>query len=207
VLTPLASFGTKPGTIGMSSGGVDDRKLEALLERFGGLLSATIRRACPRDLGIDTQDIEQEARVRLWRALGRATDAELGASYVKRVAATATIDAIRAALARRDRRTVDFAGTDEESPAAQGIAEPVTASSPEDERRRRETEAQIAAGLDALSPDRRRAVKLHLYGLTSPEIGRATGWTETKARTLISRGLAELRQILSEKGLNADAGS
>lgn len=187
----------------------DDPKLASLLERFGGLLSATIRRAVPSDLGIDTQDVEQDARIRLWRALGRATEAELGASYVKRVAATAAIDAIRAALARRDRRSLDehAPGSDGEEGATKAEETAATGPSPEEAARRRELGSTIVAAIGELGGDRRRAVRLHLYGLSSPEIGRLTGWSETKTRTLISRGLAELRGRLSEKGVDAHAGS
>jgi RNA polymerase sigma-70 factor (ECF subfamily) len=184
----------------------DERRLEDLLARFGGLLRATIRRICPPDLGIDTQDIEQEARVRLWKALGRATESEIVASYVQKVAATSTIDAIRAALARRDRKPL----ADLESDADDGGAATEIDSkeaTPEDLARRREVGAAIEAAVAALSPRRRRAVRLHLYGLSSPEVARLTGWSETKIRSLVSRGLAEVRRELGRKGVDVRAGN
>ena len=184
----------------------DERRLEDLLARFGGLLKATIRRLLPLDLGIDTQDIEQEARIRLWKALGRATNSDLAASYVQKVAATSAIDAIRAALARRDRKAL----ADLESDAEEGGTEVAIGSggaTPEDLASRREVGEAIAGAVAALSPRRRRAVRLHLFGLSSPEIARLTGWSETKIRSLISRGLAEVRAELAGKGVDVHAGN
>lgn len=190
----------------MHSNSLEDRRLESLLSRFGGLLQATIRRVCPRDLGIDTQDIEQDARVRLWRALSRATNADLAASYVQKVAATAAIDAIRAALARRDRKALaDLGSPNDDSDPSEEIDS--GEASPEDLARRREVGEAIESSIAELPQARRRAVRLHLLGLSSPEISRLTGWSGTKTRSLISRGLAELRRKLSEKGVDAHAGS
>lgn len=187
-----------------------DRRLQDLLTRFGGLLGATIRRMLPRDLGIDTQDIEQEARIRLWKALGRATEGELAPSYVQKVAATATIDAIRGALARRDRKAIEDLGGERDGgegmSGAAGVELESVAASPEDLARRRDVGAAIESSLSELGAPRRRAVRLHLFGLSAPEIARLTGWSATKTRTLISRGLADLRTKLNEKGVRADDG-
>ena len=201
--SPLSEPETGPSG---SRASADERRLEDLLARFGGLVQATIRRLCPSDLGIDTQDIEQEARIRLWKALGRATNSDLAASYVQKVAATSAIDAIRAVLARRDRKAL----ADLESDAEDGGAEETIGSgqaTPEDLAARREVGAAIAGSVAALSPRRRRAVRLHLFGLSSPEIARLTGWSETKIRSLISRGLAEVRKDLGRKGVNVHAGN
>ncbi len=185
---------------------VDERRLEDLLTRYSGLLTATIRRVCPRDLGIDTQDIEQEARVRLWRALSRATDADPAASYIQKVAATSAIDAIRAALARRDRTALaDLGNGGEESDDSAEMA--TGEASPEDRMRRKQLAEAIEASVAELSAARCRAVRLHLWGLSSPEISLLTGWSGTKTRSLISRGLAEVRNSLRKKGVDAHVGS
>lgn len=200
-----------------------DRRLEELLERYGRLLSATLRRVCPRDLGIDTQDLEQEARVRLWRTLSRtgtgdrsadATESTPNPSYIYKVATSVAIDAIRAATARRDRLALPGGGGSsagsgaDDAPGleAREPAEP-PGRSPEDRARRRQVASAIEAGLAQLPAARQRAVRLHLWGLSSPEISRRTGWSETKTRSLISRGLAELRRRLTERGVDRDAGS
>jgi RNA polymerase sigma-70 factor (ECF subfamily) len=42
---------------------------------------------------------------------------------------------------------------------------------------------------------------MYLAGYNSTEIGALMGWTEAKARNLLYRGLAELRERLAEVGL------
>jgi hypothetical protein len=43
--------------------------LNAILEKYGAFLRQTITSICPKDLGIQFDDIEREARLRLWRAI------------------------------------------------------------------------------------------------------------------------------------------
>ena len=190
----------------MSHAPPDHRRLEEALARFGRLLEATVRRTCPRDLGIDTADVLQDARMRLWRFLERATASELSASYVYRVAASAAIDATRSVVARREDRMAILAGGGGDS--EEGALDPPAdvRQSPELLARGREVARAIESALGELSPPRERAVRLHLIGLSSPEISRLTGWSETKTRSLISRGLRDLRARLNERGIEHDVG-
>lgn len=82
-----------------------------------------------------------------------------------------------------------------------------TRQSPEEQARRRELATAIDAALDELPAARQRAVRLHLLGLGSPEIADLTGWSRTKSRSLISRGLRDLRSALASRGIDQDAGS
>src|SRR6185369_11886976 len=70
----------------------EDARLEALLAEYGRRLRALLLRLCPPDLRKDLDDIEQEARVRLWRALSRERNVIDVASYLRRVATSVTID-------------------------------------------------------------------------------------------------------------------
>ena len=85
-----------------------DARLERLLERHAALLRTLIAQHCPRDLGIQLSDIEQEARVRLWKALQREKELNDPASYIYRIAVSATIDAVRRVLARREDQIAEF---------------------------------------------------------------------------------------------------
>jgi DNA-directed RNA polymerase specialized sigma24 family protein len=60
---------------------------------------------------------------------------------------------------------------------------------------------QINLALAQLPENRRRAVGLHLQGLTTAEIGALLGWSEPKARNLVHRGLKDLRQSLRASGI------
>ena len=72
----------------MASKSVEER-LEALLREHGAWLRRTVEQTCPRDLAIQPEEVEQEVRLRLWRALGRESELRHPASYLRRVVTTA----------------------------------------------------------------------------------------------------------------------
>jgi RNA polymerase sigma-70 factor (ECF subfamily) len=175
----------------------DRGRLEYLLERYAGLLRSAIHRYCPRDLGISAADVEQEARVRLWRALQRETELGDPASYVYRVAVTATIDAVRRARTRREDQLRE--GPDEDD-AEQPFPDDAR-NQPDAQLERRELMARVGAALSTLSDDRRRAVELHLQGLTLAEIAELLSWSEARTRNLVYRGMDDLRGALRREGI------
>jgi RNA polymerase sigma-70 factor (ECF subfamily) len=173
-----------------------DARLEALVRDYGQLLRQIIRKFVPPGSGVDPDEIEQEVRIRLWRALERETDLRHAASYIYRVAATATIDAIRRIRARREEqlpRPED--GQHEATPDSEGRFPDQTAI-------QHELMAAVRASLRELSTDRRRAVSLHLQGFTNLETAELLGWSEPKARNLIYRGLRDLRAALRRRGID-----
>jgi RNA polymerase sigma-70 factor (ECF subfamily) len=178
-------------------GGAAGRFTE-LLDRYGQVLRRTIVHLCPKDLGLDFDDLEQEARLRLWRSLERATDIRHPASYLYRLAASVTVDAIRRVTARREQSmeepnkgSEDDGGRDV-AVAAADVADPGVLA-----ERRIELQ-RVQAALGAMPAERRRAVGLHLQGFTSSEIAELAGWSEAKSRSLVYRGLDELRGRLAE---------
>ena len=176
--------------------------LDRLLASYGRFLRNAIVRACPKDVGLQFDDIEQEARLRLWRALQNETEIENPASYLYRIAVTTTIDAVRRVAARREEQLEKL--LNEGNPPS---VEPfLTTDSPETIAERRLLLRRIEAALGLLSAERRRAVGLHLRGFTPPEIGKLLRWSESKARSLVYRGLQELRQRLAAEGIEYEAG-
>jgi RNA polymerase sigma-70 factor (ECF subfamily) len=174
-----------------------DARLGALLEEFGRLLRGLIERRCPKDLGIQVADIEQEARIRLWRALKDGKELGSAASYIYRVARSVTIDALRRAKARREEQlgTIDR----ERDSASALVVGP-------DQQPDRIAEAnllaeRIAGALQALAPSRRQAVELRLQGFGHAEIADLLGWSEPRARGLLYRGLEDLRRELRVAGI------
>src|SRR6185295_17192111 len=81
-----------------------EARLNVLLDEYGRYLRNVITRLCPKDMGLQYSDIEQDARLRLWRALDSGREITDPASYIYRVAATATIDAGRRVKARREKQ-------------------------------------------------------------------------------------------------------
>lgn len=187
-----------------------DPALRSRFDRFVDQYRASLRRAveklCPRHLGIDADDIEQEALLRVWRALEQEREITHPTSYLWRAVSSATVDAVRRVQARREEALEQSVADDAAGrPAAaeEALAEHEgLGGSPE----RRAAQGQIFAAVERFlsdqEPQRRRAIGLHLQGFTTEEIGALLGWTEAKARNLVYRALADLRRVLTEKGLS-----
>jgi RNA polymerase sigma factor (sigma-70 family) len=169
-----------------------------LLEEYGRFLRSVIVRTCPRHLGIEIDDIEQDARIRMWRALQDERNLTNAASYIYRIAVSATIDAVRRVMARHEEQAES--DTDIESDMSVPAVDP--RQSPERVAERSQLMQKVEAALAALSENRQTAVKLYLQGMTSQEIGDLCAWSEPKARNLIYRGLNELRNQLRDKGID-----
>ena len=172
----------------MARSSVDDR-LRSLLEEYGHVLRRAIQRVIPRDMGPDIDDIEQEARLKVWRAIQKETVFEKPASYLYRVAVHATLDAVNKRSARRE-QPLEASYRDQPGESS---------SSPERAAAGRETIHQVKNAMARLPPNRRRAVGLHLQGFTTTEIGDFYGWSEAKARNLAYRGLGDLRRQLARE--------
>lgn len=180
---------------------------ESLLAKYAGFLRSVIAGACPPALGIQTSDIEQDARLRLWRALHRERQFAEPAAYIYRIAVTSTLDAVRRVVARREEQLAepehDFGEPGREAPRFEAMStDPMHA--PDAIAERRQVMVHLFDALAALAENRRRAVELHLQGLSLAEIAALLGWTESKARNLVYRGLADLRAELRERGIDYD---
>ena len=169
-------------------------RLGALVDRFAGYLRLSARRHGLDDAEVD--DAVQEVRLRLWRALerdaSRETDAALPTSYVVKTILSAVRDVVR----RRSTRRAEALPID-------AVPEPATADDPLRLAERRELGRTVAAALATLIPSRRVAVQLYLSGCDKDEIARLLGWSEGKARNLLYRGLADLREALRTRGIEA----
>jgi RNA polymerase sigma-70 factor (ECF subfamily) len=178
-------------------------RLRRLLEEHGSWIRRTVERRCPRHLGIDPAEIEQDVILRVWRALERESELRAPASFLYRVIATALVDAVRRRRARPEEQLVLES---EEHPS--GRREPrASGPSPELAARHAEVLREVDRALGTMQPRRRLAVRLHLQGFDTTEIGRLAGWTEPKARNLVYRGLDELRRRLLERGIEYERGT
>ena len=182
-----------------------EERFNAVVEEFGVMLRRAIVRLCPHDKGLQFDDIEQEARLRLWRALQDERKVTNYASYLYRIAATATIDAMRRIQARHEEQ-LDIL-TEQRSDDGEILIAPVSATAPDKNSPERLAESREAVGtvmsvLARLPDEQRRAVGMYLQGMTSQEVADLMGWTEPKSRNLIYRGLKELRKSLREEGID-----
>ena len=180
-----------------------EAEFNAILEKYGAFLRQTIARVCPKDLGIQFDDIEQDARVRLWRAIEAEREINFHGSYIYKIVISVTINAIRRAKARREEQ-LRLVWDDEDENAAE--VKPIipaagAESSPEAQAEREEMLRKVEEAMARLPESRRLAVGLHLKGMTTDEIADLMGWSEPKARNLVYRGLKDLRSKLRSAGI------
>lgn len=172
---------------------ITERRLTGVLDKYGRALKDAVARVCRGPLGLHRDEIEQEARIRLWRALARETVIADVRPYLHRIVATAAIDAMRHVRSRREIPLELPTGTEVQpsrhEPEARG-------ASPEGIAYGRELMRVARRVLASLPANRRRAVSLHLQGFTTEEIAQLMKWSEPKARNLVYRGLADLREKL-----------
>jgi RNA polymerase sigma factor (sigma-70 family) len=166
--------------------------LEALVARFGRMV-----RRVGYDHGLTDADVEevvQEVRIRIWKARAD-TVGELQAAYIHRTAVSAALDIIR-----RRRSEARFGSSDPEDDV-------VTTDRTLDAQRGLEVaemEAGVAQMVETLAPPRRPVVRMYLQGYSREEIAELLGWSEGKTRNLLYRGLADLRSMLTAKGLGPE---
>jgi RNA polymerase sigma factor (sigma-70 family) len=175
-----------------------ETRFNELLQEYGRFLRQTIIRVCPKDLGLQYDEIEQDARLRLWRTLESEREIHDPASYLYRIAATATLDAIRRVKRKREEQIIEEGEEDHAIPQLL-VTNPVHA--PDRAAERQQLVSKVRAAIARLPDNRRTAVGLHLEGLTTQEIANVSGWSEPKARNLVYRGLQEVRQYLKEVGI------
>lgn len=172
-------------------------RLEALLRDFGARIRGLIESHGLVRRGLDADDIEQEVRIRLWKAVERDRNGLFNASYIQRIVLTTVVDAMR----RHSVRAADALPEEDEGQAAEAL---VDRHGPD----QRTSEAQrmdlLVRCLDRLGPRRRQPVALHLQGFGFPEIGELLGVSAESARKLVSRGLDDLKSALREAGMDEE---
>ena len=170
------------------------QRLDQLLARFAARVRAQIESNRLIQQGIDPDDIEQEVRIRLWRALERDPNAEFPASYIQKVVATVLVDALR----RQQVRPAEALPEPEEG----GVEFTDGASRPDRAAGEAQQIAVLGRALAELGPRRRRTLQLYLQGYALQEVADLNGLTLDAARKLIYRGLDELKARLAAHGLS-----
>jgi len=172
------------------------RRLTQLLEELGPRLRAAVAVRCASDRRLDPDDLEQEVRIRIWKAFERDRNAAFAASYIQKVVLSVVIDAGRRAQVRAAERLPD-----EDDGAATPEAM-VMAEEPQRQAIEAQRMALVKRAVGELPYRRRMPVQLHLQGFSFGEVGRLTGVSEEAARKLVTRGMIELRTRLAELGVS-----
>jgi RNA polymerase sigma factor (sigma-70 family) len=164
-------------------------RFEALLRQYDRLIVSIVARlgrqfGLRRDTFTVREDIAQEVRLDLWKQIARGVVIEFPATYVYRATIRETVRALRRAASR------DMESLDEDESRAVEPADPFKILVARDQLR------QVHEGVASLIPERRLAVQAHLTGFQFQELMSMHGWSYQKARNLVSRGMADLRERL-----------
>ncbi|GEM_PF-222447 len=182
-----------------------EEKFNALLSEYGRVLRAAIARTCSRATDLDLEAIEQEARLRLWRAIESEREIKEPASYLYKVAVSAALDALR--YERRRQRAPLLESESTPKNIEQRLKVEDQSPQPDIELSRRQILDSVLTVVMHLPENRRRAVSLHLRGFTLQETGRLLGWSEAKVRNLVYRGMEQLRERLRDLGIEYESES
>jgi RNA polymerase sigma-70 factor (ECF subfamily) len=134
--------------------------------------------------------------MRVMQVLSRTSDDTEGnpvltASYLYKVAHSTLIDEVR----RVRRRNETDLGDETIEPVA------IAHEDPERLAASREIGRGIQACLSKMKRERRLAVTLYLQGHSVPEASRLLEWSAKRTDNLVYRGLADLRECLTSKGI------
>jgi RNA polymerase sigma-70 factor (ECF subfamily) len=166
-------------------------QLESLVNRYAGALRSIAARY--RLTPPDRDDLVQEVRVRLWKAIDSERMDSIPTSYLYRTATSAALDLIRR------RRTSREDSMDDVPAVERSLAD--AALRPDQAAQLSDLALQVDRAIEAIPESRRRVVRMYLAGYNSTEIGALMGWSEAKARNLLYRGLGDLRERLARVGV------
>lgn len=166
-----------------------NEEFEALSRR----VSSAVRRSCPAWLAGQVEDIAQNVLMKLLKTQNSSEgNRSFSAVYLEKSAYGAVVDEIRRVSRRREDRVEDV--TLAERAVSDGAG-------PDRSSYGGEIAAGILSCLKGLSRSRKLAVTLYLHGCTVPETASRLEWHLKRTESHVYRGLADLRDCLSQKGL------
>ncbi len=169
---------------------VPDEVLRALLQQYGALIRKIVARVGGRVLRDNRDDVAQSVAMSLWQQISREQEISHPSSYIYRAAVRETVREVR----RRLEEEKLHAPID-------GAVEPSSgAPNPERAAAAQQVAQGIEEAIGGLLPDRAVAVRANLAGYSVEEIMAVQGWPYQKARNLIARGMADLRDELKKGG-------
>jgi len=165
-------------------------EIEKIVQRFSEFIKLNIQKLNPENLGIDSDDIAQEIKIKLWKILKSEKKIKNLSSYIRKVIYTTTIDVIR--KTRKER----------EHFFTKGKEMALKRMSPENSAHQKEIREAVENALESLKEPRRQVVKLYLLEMNINEISDFLNFNKDRTRNLLYRGLADLKEKLKEKGIN-----
>lgn len=158
-----------------------EQRIQQTSQAFARFFRQTIARLCPQEFASQLDALEKSAQGQMQAALNKAN----GDESLDRTAVAAALATVREA--KQQRANQSFVWVD--------LTETTLPADPHD------LAQTVQESLAQLPDNRRRAVSLHLTGMTIAEIAGLLGGSESKARQQVERGLRDLRKTLHAAGI------
>lgn len=162
-----------------------EQRIQQLTQAFGRFFRQSIERICPQELGSELDPLTTSAQDKLHDALLHSNETE----SLYRQAVAAALTTVRTARQQRAAQSVEWIELTDEKLSA-------------DPQQYAQT---VQEALAKLPDNRRRAVSLHLAGMTNAEIAELLGCGEKKARHQVEQGLQALQKSLRAAGIDYES--
>lgn len=161
-------------------------KTKQFLEEITSSVHSIISKKFPHLNGGDSEDIEQEVKLKIWKMVSNGKKIDNLKSYLWKVVYTTALDIMETQLKELPLETYLESMTSV-SPLFGELGK--TESGIEKEELKKILEKII----DSLPPKRRTVLKLHLAGMDLDEMADFLNWTHHKVRHLFYRGVQDLK--------------
>lgn len=168
-------------------------ELEAILERFSASIRASILKFGLQEKGIDPEDVFQDIRLKIIKKIFSANKIRSPASYINSVVHSTLIDCLRKSRAQEEIFQFERLERLQQAGSQKDVGGVDTL-----------IRRAIGEAVDSLIPSRKKALKMFLLNMTVEEIARSLNWTPIKTRTLIYRGLDDIKRKLKKRGIEHD---
>jgi RNA polymerase sigma factor (sigma-70 family) len=164
---------------------------QVLVNRYERLILSFISKYNHGRYGLETDEVLQETKVRLWRVLENGHDIRYLSSYIHKIVYSIVLSHFK----HLDReRSASY--SEELRPYLENS--PVW-DAPDDHRE--DMKAAIRGALNSLRESRRTVLELTLSGLSIHEIAERQNWSLKKTYSLYERSLKDIKRVLRSKGI------
>ena len=165
-----------------TNGGNNSQKWDEALIKYAPLISAKIRNWNCSSLGVEAEDILQEIRIRIWKAMEQGEKIQCFPAYLRKVT-----DSVIISYFRKIKNTIEFRD------------KKVVIADMEYKTNDNNGDLPIMARLiyeklPLILESRQKVLSLYLSGFTFKEIAELTKYTITKTRVLYFRAVRDIKK-------------
>lgn len=181
----------------MDSNENKEREFKDIMDNFVHFIRNQIHKYNLNRYGLDSEDILQDVKIKIWKLIREEKIVSNYASYIKKIVNSSVIDQLR-----RCRREEGLFKNEKRM----RIAEMELAYDKE-AIRNKNLECFVGKAVEMLIDSRRQVIKLYLLNLSIQEIASYLNWSQNKTRNLLYRGLADLKALIKEMDAKHEDGN